>query len=80
MYYNHKIALTIHPPHTHTISKTALGISKASRCRFVCLLLFYILATPKIIPGQVPTYYSAHKWRLYYVYSAAPLANQAAST
>ena len=43
----------------------------------VCLLLFYVLATSKVISGRLPTYDSAHSWRLY---SVAPLENQASST
>ena len=44
--------------------------------RFVCLL-FYVLATSKVISGWVPTCDSAHSWRLY---GAAPLEDQAIST
>ena len=42
----------------------------------VCLL-FYILATFKVISGCVPTCDSAHSW---WLYSAAPLGYQTAST
>ncbi len=31
---------------------------------FVCLLLFYVLATSKVTSGRVPTCDSAHSWRL----------------
>ena len=41
------------------------------------LLEFYILATPRVISGWLPTCDSAQSWPLY---SAAPLGNQAAST
>ena len=43
----------------------------------LCLLLFYVLATSKIISWWVPTCDSAHSWQLY---SAASLGHQAAST
>ena len=41
------------------------------------LLLFYILATSKVISGRIVTYCSAHSWRLY---SAVSLGHQAADT
>ena len=41
------------------------------------LLVFYALATSKVISRQVPAYYRAHSWQLY---SADPLGNQAADT
>ena len=44
---------------------------------FVYLLLFYILATSKVISGQVLTYNSAHSW---WLYSAASLENQGTNT
>ena len=43
---------------------------------FVCLL-FYVLATPKVISGWAPTCDSSHSWRLN---SAASLGQQAAGT
>ena len=43
----------------------------------VCLLLFYVLSTSKVISGWVPTCDRTHPWQLY---SAAPLGNQATST
>ena len=45
----------------------------------VCLLLFYSLATSKVISGPIPTYDcdSVNSWRLY---SAAPFGNLATST
>ena len=33
-------------------------------CVFACLLLFYVLATSKVIAGQVATCDSAHSWQL----------------
>ena len=42
-----------------------------------CLLLFYILVTFKAISGWVPIYDSEHLW---WLYSAAPLGGQTAST
>ena len=44
---------------------------------FLCLLLFYILATSRFISGWVPTFGNAHSW---WLYTAAPLGNQAIST
>ena len=44
---------------------------------FLCLLLFYVIATSKVISGQVPTGDSAHSW---WLYSAALLRHQATST
>ena len=44
---------------------------------FVAWLLFYILATSKIISERVLICDSGHSWRLY---SASPLGNQAART
>ena len=44
---------------------------------FLSLLLFYILATYKVISGRLPTCDSAHSW---WVCSGAPLENQAVST
>ena len=45
---------------------------------WVCWLLeLYVLATSKVISGQLPTFDSAHPWRLY---SAAPLTDQATGT
>ena len=44
---------------------------------FFCLLLFYIIATSKVILGWVPNCDSVHLWQ---VYSADPLGNQATST
>ena len=43
---------------------------------FGWLLEFYVLATSNVISGWVPTFDSAHSWRLY---SAVPLGNQATS-
>ena len=43
----------------------------------ICLLLFCILTTSKVISGQVPTCDSGHSWRLHTV---APLGNQIATT
>ena len=43
----------------------------------VCLLLFHVLTTSKVIWGRVPTCYSVHSCRLN---SAAPLGNHAIST
>ena len=40
-------------------------------------LLFYVLATSKIITGWAPTCGSVHSW---WLYSAAPLGNQVTST
>ena len=45
--------------------------------RFILLLLFYILATSKVISGCVPTCDRANSWSLN---SASPLGNQAIST
>ena len=50
------------------------GLCLASK--FVCLLLFYVHATSKVIAEWVATCEGAHSWRLY---SAAPLINQATS-
>ena len=44
---------------------------------YICLLLFYILETSKTTSGWVPTFGSAHSWRLH---SAASLEVQANST
>ena len=44
---------------------------------FVCLLLFYILTTSKVISAQVLTWHSAHSWQLY---SAASLGKQTTSS
>ena len=44
---------------------------------YVCLLLFYVLETPKVIAGWVQTCDNVHSFRLS---NAAPLGNQAAST
>ena len=44
---------------------------------FVCLLLIYVIATPKVTSRRVLTCDSLHSWCLY---SAAPLGNKAAST
>ena len=43
----------------------------------VCLLLFYVLATSKVISGRVLTCDSVHSWRLY---SITPMGNHAFST
>ena len=43
----------------------------------ICLLLFYVLETSKVISGRAPTCDSVHAWQLY---SAASLRNQAAGT
>ena len=45
--------------------------------RFVCSLLFYLLATFKVISGRVPTFDSEYSWLLY---SAPSLGHQAAGT
>ena len=44
---------------------------------FVCLLVFYVIATSKIMSRWVPICDSAHSWRLY---SAASLGHQATGT
>ena len=43
----------------------------------ICLLLFYVLATSKVILGWLRTCDSAHSWR---IYSATSLEHQATST
>ena len=45
----------------------------------VCLLLFDVLATSKVISGWVPTCYSA-QYSVWWLYSVAPLGNQATMT
>ena len=44
---------------------------------YVCLFLFYILATSEVISGWVPTCDSAHSW---WLHSAASLGHQTAGT
>ena len=54
-----------------------IGVIKALSLYLFVLLLFYVLATSRIISGWALTCYSAHLWGLY---SAASLGNQATST
>ena len=51
--------------------------SKATAWLDVFVLLFYVLATSKVISGWVPPCDNAHSWQLY---SAASLGHQAAGT
>ena len=56
---------------------SALSRSHDQNYLYICLLLFYVLATSNVISWRLPTCDSANSWRLY---SATPLRNQAAST
>ena len=76
---------------THTLSASAVNNIKKkptvyarqaawqlhNQTRAFDLLLFYVLATYKVISGQGPTCHSAHSWRLY---SAARLDDQTTNT
>ena len=53
------------------------GQNQRQRKQYICLLVFYVLAKSKLILGWVPTWDSAHSWR---IYNVAALGNQAAST
>ena len=50
---------------------------KVGPVSIVCLLMFYVLATSKVISGSVPTCDSAYSW---WIYSVTSLGYQAAST
>ena len=45
--------------------------------QWVCLLLFYVLATSMILSRRAPTYLNRHSWRFH---SAAPPGKQVANT
>ena len=59
------------------INSALLCLPISTEIRLIGWLLVYVLATPKVISGWVPTCSSAHSW---WLYSAAPLRDQAAVT
>ena len=66
------------------IVRLAKPVAVVMACGYWCVegkvvvcLLFYVLASFKVISGRIPTCDSAHSWRLY---SAASLGHQVAGT
>ena len=62
---------------TYNIDIETVILYKIPRLTGGAYLLFYVLATSKVISGQVLSYDSAHSWQ---VYSGATLGNEAVST
>ena len=68
-----KSILTFDTTYPYTIKQLLLNIRNIRSIDFCCLLLFYVLATSKVISVWGPTCDSALSWRLY----SASLGHQA---